>query len=110
MVRIEQLDSGTWKAFLDAPISLLVLGKTGCEPCKIWTGTLEEQTDELTNEVRVGVLLLDALGLGHFKIDNPWVSLVDVLPFNALYIDGERVTEWAGGSLDRLEEELNGRA
>ena len=58
----------------------------------------------------MGVLLLDALGLGHFKIDNPWVSLVDVLPFNALYIDGERVTEWAGGSLDRLEEELNGRA
>ena len=110
LVRIEQLDPGTWKSFLNAPISLLVLGKTGCEPCKIWTGMLADHTDELTNEIRVGMLLLDASGLGHFKMENPWVSLVDVLPFNALYIDGERVAEWAGGSINRLRKELNGRA
>jgi hypothetical protein len=110
LVRVEQLDSGTWAPFLEAPISLLVLGKTGCEACKIWAKTLSNQMDEVASEVRVGTLLLDAPGLAHFKIAHPWIALVDVLPFNALYINGERVAEWAGGSIERLQKELNGRA
>lgn len=110
LVRIEHLDSDSWAPFLAAPISLLVLGKTGCEPCKLWVKTLSNQMDEIASEIRVGTLLLDAPGFGHFKIAHPWVAFVDILPFNALYIDGERVAEWAGGSIERLEKELNGRA
>lgn len=87
-----------------------MLGKTGCEPCKIWTETLANQGHEIAGGIRVGTLLLDAPGLGQFKIANPWVALVDVLPFNVLYINSERVSEWSGGSIERLQKELSGRA
>lgn len=76
----------------------------------MWAEMLANQMDGIASEVRVGTLLLDAPGLAHFKIAQPWIALVDVLPFNALYINGERVAEWAGGSMERLQKELNGRA
>lgn len=112
MVELEQLNPATWEAFIEAPAALLVLGKKDCQPCKEWTKALTSQSDDVWNgrRVRAGTLLLDAPGFSQFKMTHPWVALVDVLPFNALYINGERVAEWAGGSIERLLKELNGRA
>ncbi|MEJ6562635.1 MAG: hypothetical protein QNL85_02880 [Euryarchaeota archaeon] len=112
MLEVEQLNPSTWQEFLEAPAALLVLGKTDCQPCKAWIKTLTSQPDDVLNvrQVRVGTLLLDAPGFGQFKMTHPWVALVDVLPFNALYINGERGAEWAGASIERLLKELNGRA
>jgi hypothetical protein len=31
---------------------------------------------------------------------------VDILPYNAIYINGERVKDWAGGKLSRLQNRL----
>ena len=112
MLELKRLSPATWEAFLEAPAALLVLGKEDCQPCKEWTETLTSQPNDVLNgrRVRVGTLLLDAPGFGQFKMTHPWVALVDVLPFNALYINGERVAEWAGASIERLLKELNGRA
>jgi hypothetical protein len=44
--------------------------------------------------------------MGRFKIAQPWVSEVDILPYNAIYINGERVKDWAGGKLSRLQNRL----
>lgn len=112
MGQIEDLRPNTWKNFLDAPTALLVLGKGDCEPCTAWNSILNNQLNQITllHGVCVGKILLDAPGFGQFKLDHTWVSNVDVLPFNALFINGERVAEWAGGSMDRLMKELNGRA
>jgi hypothetical protein len=44
--------------------------------------------------------------MGRFKIAHPWVSEVDVLPYNALFVDGELVKQWAGGGVTRLENRL----
>ena len=50
--------------------------------------------------------ILDTPGMGRFKIAHPWVSEVDVLPYNALFVDGELVKQWAGGGITRLENRL----
>ena len=111
MVEIERLTPHTWKNFLDAPAALLVLGKEDCEPCMTWIQTLTIDQDQRFTalEVRIGYIALDASGFAQFKIAHPWVSLVDMLPFNALFINGERAAEWAGGSIERLIKELKGR-
>ena len=111
MVEIERLTPHTWKNFLDAPTVLLVLGKEDCEPCTAWTQTLtiDHNQSVAAHEIRIGYIPLDAPGFAQFKIDHPWDSLVDVLPFNALFINGERGAEWAGGSIERLMKELKGR-
>lgn len=106
---LEILDRENWEEFLSAPIAVLMLGKTGCAACENWTQELNEWIESGDNPegVRIGKLLLDTPGLGRFKMAQDWVSQVDVLPFNAIYVNGERVKEWAGGNLTRLVNRLN---
>lgn len=109
MAELEILGRNDWEDFLSSPLSVLMLGKNGCASCEQWTSDLQEWFDsgESPDGVRFGKLILDTPGLGRFKIAHPWVSEVDVLPFNAIYVDGERVKEWAGGNLLRLTNRLN---
>lgn len=102
------MDAGNWKAFLDAPGAVLVLGKSDCEACRQWAAELEAflAEDERFGEVRFGKLLLDQRGLVEFKRANPWIATVDSLPFNVLYVDGKRVKSWAGGGVGRLVNRL----
>ena len=41
-------------------------------------------------------------GLGKIKIENPWISQIDILPFNVLFINGELRENWSGANEDRL--------
>ena len=109
MADLEILGRNDWEDFLSSPIAVLMLGKNDCAACEQWTSDLEEwfSSGESPDGVRFGKLILDTPGLGRFKIAHPWVSEVDVLPFNAIYVNGERVKEWAGGNLSRLTNRLN---
>ena len=49
---------------------------------------------------------LDQPGLGRFKIEHPWIASIQILPFNAIFSDGEIVEQWAGSGTSRLEEKL----
>ena len=40
-------------------------------------------------------------------MENDWVSNIDILPFNAIYVDGEVKKQWAGGGIERLQTRLN---
>ena len=102
---MELLGPKDWKEFLQSPIAVLIIGKNGCQACEIWTGQLE--TFQIPSGVRIGKILLDTPGLGRFKIDQPWVAQIDVLPFNAIYVNGEIKKQWAGGGIDRLQNRLN---
>jgi hypothetical protein len=33
---------------------------------------------------------------------SPWLAEVDELPFNQLYVDGQRSKAWPGGGVERL--------
>jgi hypothetical protein len=50
-------------------------------------------------------MVLDQRGLIELKA-NPWLAEVDVLPFNVIYVGGERVKTFAGGGLERLRNRL----
>ena len=108
MTELEPLDQKSWEEFLNAPIAVLMLSKSDCQACEDWTEELNTWfgSGTVPENVRFGKIILDTPGMGCFKIAQPWVSEVDVLPFNAIFIDGERVKEWAGGKLSRLQNRL----
>ena len=102
---MEVLNNSTWKEFLSSPVSVLILSKTDCQLCDKWFSKLEAY--EIPENVRLGKLLLDSPGLARFKIENEWVSNIDILPFNAIYVDGIVKKQWAGGGITRLQTRLN---
>jgi len=108
MTELELLDQKSWEEFLSAPIAVLILSKNDCQACVEWAEELNTWfgSDTVPENVRFGKILLDTPGMGGFKLAQPWVSEIDILPFNAIFINGERVQEWAGGKLSRLQDQL----
>ena len=101
---MESLDQSNWEEFLASPLSVLVLSKTDCQSCSEWFSELENY--DVPEKIRLGKLLLDAPGIARFKIAQPWISQVDILPFNVVFVDGERKTQWGGGGIKRLQNRL----
>ena len=108
MTELELLDQKSWEEFLSAPIAVLILSKNDCQACVEWAEELNTWfgSGPVPENVRFGKLLLDTPGIGRFKLAQPWVSEIDILPFNAIFINGERVQEWAGGNLPLLQNRL----
>ncbi|MBM82623.1 MAG: hypothetical protein CMJ78_18830 [Planctomycetaceae bacterium] len=108
MSRYETLDGSNWEEFIQSPYAVLILGKTTCENCARWTDELTAylETDSEFVSVRFGKLLLDQPGLIGFKKANLWLAEVDVLPYNLIYANGEKVKDYAGGGLSRLQNRL----
>ena len=52
--------------------------------------------------VRFGKLELDRGGLAAFKKENAWIAGIDDLPYNVIYVGGERKKEFVGSGVDRL--------
>ena len=102
---IEILDGTNWQEFLSEGIAVLMLGKTTCAACNEWTEELDAW-DSPFEGIKIAKIHLDQPGLGRFKIAQPWVSEVEMLPFNAIFVDGEVVKQWAGGGISRLENRL----
>ena len=108
MDRLEVIDGATWEGFLTAPWSVLMLGKSDCEHCAEYTGELQGflAGDTVYTDVRFGKILLDRGGLVGFKRANPWLADLDVLPYTVIYRGGEKVAEFAGGGIGRLQSRL----
>ena len=106
--RLELLDGTTWEPFVKAPWSVLMLGKSDCDHCTEYTEALHAFLDGDTRygDVRFGKILLDRGGLVSFKRANPWIADVDVLPYTLIYRAGEKIAEFAGGGVSRLESRL----
>ena len=108
MERLEQIDGRNWEDFLRAPVAVLVLGKSDCPACAAWTDELTGflETDREWTHVRFGKMLLDKGGLIGFKRAHPWIAELDVLPFNQIFVAGERGKSFAGGGIERLVNRL----
>ncbi len=108
MERLETLDGKTWDNFVQSPTAVLILGKSDCEACLSWTKDLTQflVTDEQYKDVRFGKIFLDTPGLVSFKRASPWLSEVDVLPYNVIYRNGEREKMFAGSGIERLTNRL----
>ena len=106
--RLEAIDGASWEAFLAAPWAVLMLGKSDCEHCAEYTEELHAYLAGAAapGDVRFGKMLLDRGGLATFKRANPWLADVDVLPYTLIYRGGEKVAEFAGTGVDRLQSRL----
>jgi hypothetical protein len=107
--RLEAIDGANWETFLGAPWAVLMLGKTDCEHCIEYTEELHGYLADTGTpaDVRFGKMLLDRGGLATFKRANPWLAEVDVLPYTLIYRGGEKVAEFAGGGVGRLQARLD---
>jgi hypothetical protein len=108
MQRLEAIDGTTWAAFLAAPWAVLMLGKSDCEHCAAYTEELHAflAADATYGDIRFGKMVLDKGGLASFKRANPWLAEVDILPYTLIYRGGEKVAEFAGGGIARLQSRL----
>jgi hypothetical protein len=108
MSRLETVDGGNWREFVAAPVAVLVIGKTDCGACAAWSAELEQflAADTEWADVRFGKMYVDRPGLIEFKRASPWLAEVDELPFNQIYVRGERGKSWPGGGVDRLVDRL----
>lgn len=108
MAELETITGDNWREFTGSPTAVLILGKTDCAKCSEWaeelTGALSG-SDEF-DDVRFGKLMLDTRGLIDFKKENKWIADVNSLPYNVIYSNGERLREYAGGGMARLENRL----
>ena len=106
--RLEQIDGGNWKEFLQAPVAVLMLGKSDCGACQGWTAELEQflAGDTEWKNVRFGKMILDKGGLFEFKRASPWLAGLDTLPFNQIYVDGKEWKSFAGSGVERLVSRL----
>jgi len=107
--QLEEIDGLSWEALVATPWSVLMLGKSDCEHCAEYTEELHTflATDTTYADVRFGKILLDRGGLVGFKRANPWLAEVDVLPYTLIYRGGEKVSEFAGGGVGRLQSRLD---
>jgi hypothetical protein len=108
MSDLKILERDTWEETLNAPVAMVMLGKTDCAACNEWTTELKGflESDEEFASVAFGKILLDKGGLGKFKKASPWLSEVHDLPTNVLYVNGEPVKRWVGGGIDRMSNRL----
>ena len=108
MVVLEELDESTWQAFLNAPISVLMLSKNDCPSCLQLSKELTDwqSMEPVHANIRFGKIMLDSSGMGRFKIAQPWISNIDIMPFLAIFVNGERVMEWGGRNLSYLQNQI----
>ena len=105
---LETVDGGNWRDFIASPRAVLLIGKSDCPACGAWTEELNGflGSDTKWTDVRFGKMLLDKGGLIEFKRANVWLADVEELPFNVLYVRGERTKSWPGGGVERLVSRL----
>jgi len=106
--RLEAIDGANWETFLGAPWAVLMLGKSDCDHCNEFAEELHGYLGDAgaPADVRFGKMLLDRAGLAGFKRANPWLAEVDVLPYTLIYRSGEKVAEFPGGGIGRLQSRL----
>lgn len=104
MSRLETLDRENWRDFVAAPAAVLMLGKSDCEACQAWKDELNTflDADEEWQQVRFAKLDLDLGGMASFKKENGWLADISDLPYNVVYVNGERQKEFYGSGIDRL--------
>jgi len=107
--RLEAIDGANWETFLGSSWAVLMLGKSDCDNCNESTEKLHGYLGgaDAPADVRFGKMLLDRGGLATFKRANPWLAEVDVLPYTLIYRGGEKVAEFAGGGVGRLQSRLD---
>ena len=99
-MEIIRVTPDNWEEIISSPLSVIIFTKDDCQDCKQWIDKL--LILESFENVTFALINLSDKGLGKIKIRNPWISHIDTLPFNVLFVDGKLYENWSGASQDRL--------
>tara|TARA_B110001452_G_scaffold91631_1_gene75491 strand:- start:861 stop:1190 length:330 start_codon:yes stop_codon:yes gene_type:complete len=106
MAEIIALDGVNWVEFFSSEMVVFILGRSDCSDCLQW---YNELTDiDLSNEWVIGKMNHDQPGIELFKQSHTWIERVDVVPYNAVFVNNEMVDHWAGGDVLRLLSHVQG--
>ena len=97
---IINITSDNWNEIISSPLSIVTFTKDDCQNCKKWIEKII--SSNAIRNITFAVINLSQKGLGKIKIENPWISQIDILPFIVLFADGELHENWSGGNEDRL--------
>jgi len=101
LIVIKPVDDETWDKIIGQKLSLIIFEKSNCENCK----KLENDilSDEGDLPFSIAKLSLDTKGSSKIKMQNPWISSIDLLPFCVLYRSGELIDSWSGYDLNSIK-------
>lgn len=102
---ITSLSANDWSKELSSGQKLLLIGKSSCQACAEWKKDLSswKRPDELI----ILEIKLDQSGFGNFKRENPWITEIQILPYNVIFNEGVIVERWSGKGIERLENKLH---
>jgi|SRR3990172_646591 len=107
---LERVDDGSLSALLSGDSAVLVLAKSDCGSCAEYEEVIEQLLAQrpALQQLRWGHLVLDAPGSRQFKVANPWLRDVDVLPHTVLYRAGAIIDRFSASTkwilLERLKQ------
>ena len=105
MVAIKSVDDETWDKIRGQKLSLIIFEKSDCENCKILENQIVSDDGDLP--FSVAKLRLDTKGSSKIKMQNPWISSIDLLPFCALYRYGELIDSWSSYDFNSITARVN---
>jgi|TARA_B100001758_G_C18400874_1_gene608892 hypothetical protein len=105
MTGFVSLDSTNWETFFNAKLSYVMFSKTNCENCRKLQIEVEGSS-ELQNLIS-GKLNLDIPGMSEMKMRHKWISQIDILPFNAIFSNGELIESWSGSNFAKWKDKIS---
>ena len=97
---IINVTSDNWNEIISLPLSIVIFTKDDCQDCKLWIDKLRDSKG--FEGISFAIINLSDKGLGKIKMGNSWISHIDILPFNVLFINGELHENWSGANENRL--------
>ena len=103
--RLQRANSSNWKDFFNSSLVYIMFTKSDCRECEELE--LAINANEKINLETMVKVVLDDPGLAQLKIDQSWISNIDILPFNAIFCNGKMLESWSGGNSRFLEDRLS---
>ena len=104
MSRLHRIDSSNWKDYFYLNKVYVMFSKSGCEQCEHLE--LEINSSENLHSLEMCKVILSDSGLAELKMEQKWISNIDVLPFNAIFSDGKMLDSWSGNNIERFYSKL----
>ena len=57
-------------------------------------------------EITMCKVVLDDAGLAQMKMEQNWISNIDILPFNTIFSKGKMLESWSGKGIERMKSKM----
>ena len=104
MSRLHRIDSSNWKDYFYLNKVYVMFSKSSCEQCEHLE--LKINSSENRHSLELCKVVLSDSGLAELKMEQKWISNIDILPFNVIFSGGKMLESWSGNNFERLNSKL----